>query len=924
MLVGREQELATLAEACRAAAAGRGSTVVVNGEPGIGKTALLTAAGAADDDGLRFLRATGVEAERTVAFATLQGLLWPLRDDLDELEAVQAGFLRGVLDLGPGTGATTFAVGAATLALLSIASRDRPLVVVVDDAHWADLASQEVLSFVGRRLDHEHVALLAAVRDGEPCLLADERSFARLELRGLDDSAARVLLERASSMELAPQVAERLTEVCAGNALGLKELPLVLTEAQRRGEEPLPTALEAGPLVQRAFAARASHLSPDARHALLLLAAAGEAVPAVLARAGVTPLALDEIEQTGLVARRRGAIEFEHPLMQSAVYGAASPGERRDAHRAIASVVDGGRRAWHLAEAADGPDESVAEALEAAAADARLAGGLAAEAQALERAAELTPDDEPRAKRLLGAARAWRRAGRLEHADAIVEQALPFAATVRTRAEIQLERGGALVRDYQSDASLGLLLAEADRAAPTEPKLAAQLLVKAAIAAHIRADPPTAIELAERACALAGRDGDRPELEAVNALVEVKTAAGVPADEQDLELVARAAALLEQPELRAGSEEVHWIAYCCALHERDGQARSLSDSALAETRAGGDIWNLCYALYARAAIEQTAGRIDVARTYASEGVALADQIGETWRIYEAYGLLAEVEAGRGNLEGCRQALDAKFEYWQDDPSKEFYRVIAPGFACLACGRLEEAISYLETAVPFLDAGPSRVWYHLIPLELAEAYVGVGRKRDAETLIRQAAPGIEACALIRPKAKLARVRGLVAPESKLDAAFAAVLVLLENVPQHLERARVELSWGESLRRAGRTADGVLHLEHALARFEALAAVGWAERTRRELELATGSVHPALPRRTDALTTQELRIARHAAGGMRDREIAAALYLSPRTVHSHLQHAYRKLDVANRTQLAGMLAADGIRPLTSAAESAPQPR
>jgi hypothetical protein len=243
MLVGREQELATLAEACRAAAAGHGSTVVVNGEPGIGKTALLTAAGAADD-GSRFLRATGVEAERTVPFATLQGLLWPLRDDLDELESAQAGFLRGVLDLGPGTGATTFAVGAATLALLSIASRDRPLMVVVDDAHWADLASQEVLSFVGRRLDHEHVALLAAVRDGEPCLLADERSFARLELRGLDDSAARVLLERASSMELAPQVAERLTEVCAGNALGLKELPLVLTEAQRTASSHPPRSRE--------------------------------------------------------------------------------------------------------------------------------------------------------------------------------------------------------------------------------------------------------------------------------------------------------------------------------------------------------------------------------------------------------------------------------------------------------------------------------------------------------------------------------------------------------------------------------------------------------------------------------------------------------------------------------------------------------
>ena len=654
-----------------------------------------------------------------------------------------------------------------------------------------------------------------------------------------------------------------------------------------------------------------------------MLAAAGEAVPAVLLRAGVTPDALDEIEQTGLVARRRGAIEFEHPLMQSAVYGAASPADRRDAHRAIASVVDGGRRAWHLAEAADGPDESVAEALEAAAADARLAGGLAAEAQALERAAELTPDDEPRARRLLGAARAWRRAGRLEHADAIVEQALPFAATVSTRAEIQLERGGALVRDYQSDASLGLLRAEADRAAPTEPKLAAQLLVKAAIAAHIRADPPTAIALAERACELAGRDGDRPELEAVNALVEVKTAAGVPADEEDLELVARAAALLEQPELRAGSEEVHWIAYCCALHERDGQARSLSDSALAETRASGDIWNLCYALYARAAIEQTAGRIDVARTYASEGVALADQIGETWRIYEAYGLLAEVEAGRGNLDGCRQALDSKFEYWHDDPSKEFYRVIAPGFACLAwpargvdlVPRDRPAVSRCRPVPGVVSPDPDR------------ARGGLRRRRpeagrrDADPPGRSGNRGLcarptegEACARARARCsrKQARrsVRGGARPSGE------------RSTPSRARPRRALLGRDPAPRRPGRRR--VLHLEHALARFEALAAVGWAERTRLELESVTGSVHPAQPRRTDALTPQELRIARHAAGGMRDREIAAALYLSPRTVHSHLQHAYRKLDVANRTQLAGMLAADGIRPLEGTPESVPQPR
>ena len=913
MLLGRTHELAAISAICRGAVAGRGSVLVVSGGPGIGKTALLAAAAASSSD-WDVVRATAVEAESAVAFTTLQALLWPVRDRVDELEASQAALLRGILQLGPLVETSTFTVGAATLALLSVASEQRPIVALVDDVQWADAASQEVLCFVGRRLELEPVAVLAGLREGEASLLVEEGSFARLSLEALGAEEARSLLERSSPDELAPSVLERLLDAAAGNPLGLIELPLILTAAQRRGEEPLPAALEAGPLVQRSFAARASKLDADARRALLLLAASGEADPALLLRVAVRPEAIDSVESSGLVTRRAGRLVFHHPLVQSAVYSAATPSDRREAHYTLASAVDGARRAWHLAEAAVGPDESVAELLEAAAGDARLAGGLAAEAQALERAAELTPESEQQARRFLAAARSWRRAGRVEHARAIVERALLLSAAVRTRAEFQLERGAALVREHEVEAPLGLLLAEADQAAPIEPKLAAQMLVRAALAAHIRPDPSAAIALAERACALAGRDGDRAELEAINALVEVRTAAGVPPEEQDFALVARAAQLLEHPELRVGSEEAYWISYCLALHEHDEQARRLSDRALAETRAAGDVWNLCSMLYARAAIEQLTGRIDTARTYASEGVALAEEIGESWRLCEAYGLLAEVEAGRGSTEECMRAADSRLEHWGgQDPLQEFYRANGLGFACLACGRFDESVSYLEAAVKYVDSGAARAWYHLIPLELADAYLGVGRKRDAEAMVRAAAPAIESCRLVRPAAKLARVRGLLVPEGKIDSAFAEALALLERAPHLLEQARVELCWGERLRRAGRSADALAHLEHAVARFEALGAVGWAERTRGELEAATGSTRPAQPRITDDLTAQELRVAGHAAAGMRDREIAALLYLSPRTVESYLQSAYRKLGVSNRTQLAGMLAADGIRPV-----------
>ncbi len=234
---------------------------------------------------------------------------------------------------------------------------------------------------------------------------------------------------------------------------------------------------------------------------------------------------------------------------------------------------------------------------------------------------------------------------------------------------------------------------------PTAPKLAAQMLVEAAIALDVKPDTPRAIALAERAHALAGTDGDRPELEAVNALLTVRTSTRLPPDEVDLSLVLRAAELVEQPELRQGSEEVHWIAYCLALHERDDEARRLSDRSLTEARANGDVWSLCFGLYARAAIEQATGRIDAAPAWVSEAVQLAEQIGEPWRIAEAYGVLAETEFGRGDVAATQAALEAKELHFRPvrPDLNDLYRNTAAGIALVACGRFEEAIQSFERA-----------------------------------------------------------------------------------------------------------------------------------------------------------------------------------------------------------------------------------
>ena len=519
-------------------------------------------------------------------------------------------------------------------------------------------------------------------------------------------------------------------------------------------------------MVQRTFADRASGLDAASQRALLLLAAAGEADLALLAQVGASPETLDSVEASGLVARRGGVVVFRHPLVQSAIYGAATPAERRAAHEALADATEGARRAWHLADAAAGPDESAAEALLTAAGDARLSGGLAAEAQALERAAELTLADETRSERLLAAAQTWRRSGRIEHAAELLDAALLLTHDERHRARIQLERGSMLVRQNEMDAAYDLLLAEADRVAPIEPKLAALMLVQAETAIELeRTDTRAALALAERARSLAGQDGDRAELETINSLVVARMTTGAPPDGEDLALVARAAGLLDRAELRAGSEEAHWISYCLALHERDDEARHLSDRCIADARAVGDVWSLCYALTARAALEQATGRIDLARAWASEALPLADQIGEPYRICESYAVMAEVESARGSLDDCRRAHEVSIEHqWAGAPVPAEAGLVF-GLVSLACGRFGDAVAHLETAASYLgDVALSRAWYQLIPVELAEAYARAGREGDAEGVLpgcgrrNRERPAPATAGEARPRTRAARCRG----------------------------------------------------------------------------------------------------------------------------------------------------------------------
>ncbi|HJR94961.1 MAG TPA: AAA family ATPase, partial [Gaiellaceae bacterium] len=371
MLIGREAECARVEELLDRARMGRSGALVIRGEPGIGKTALLDHA-AARADGATVVRTSGIESEAELQFSGLLDVCRPLLHRLAELPANQQEALRAVFDLGPAVAADRFAVGAATLGVLAAEADVAPVLVLVDDAQWLDSSSLDALLFATRRLQADRVAVLFAVREGEGASL-ETRGLDSIEVRGLSLEDAGDLLQRA---DMAADVVERLHEATGGNPLALLELPSVLSQEQLRGEEPLVDPLPAGSSVETAFARRAETLSADSRRALLFAAVSstGELEPlvAALGSVGVEPAALEVAEDAGLVHLASDRLEFRHPLVRSAVYGVATPSERRAAHRALADALDSAEaRAWHLAAAAFGPDEEAASALQQAAEQAR-------------------------------------------------------------------------------------------------------------------------------------------------------------------------------------------------------------------------------------------------------------------------------------------------------------------------------------------------------------------------------------------------------------------------------------------------------------------------------------------------------------------------------------------------------------------------
>jgi DNA-binding CsgD family transcriptional regulator/tetratricopeptide (TPR) repeat protein len=911
MLFGRERESARIDEVLDAAREGRSGALVVRGEAGIGKTALLNAA-VEHADGLRVLRARGVESEVDVAFSGLHELLRPALSSVEAIPEAQAVALRAALALGRETVAERLAVFGGALSLLAVIAEEQPLLCVIDDAHWLDEASAAAMTFVARRLDADGIAMLFGVREPEI------RSFTapgipELRLGGLDRAAARRLLATRLPASAGSLVAEQLIEISLGNPLALIELPSGLTASQLAGQKPLDEPVRAGTAVEHGFLRRLAQLPSSTQRALLVLSASdvGElrALSRALAILGLDSQSLEPAERAGLVTLA-SSVDFCHPLARSAIYGAADESERSEAHGALAVAAEtageSDRRAWHLAASTRVPDERIASVLIEAAESARRRGGVWSEARALERAARLTPDAERRAQRFLHAGIAARRAGRMERADSLLQEAIEVGLETRERADAQERRAFIKHEQGKLAEALELMLGGAEEVEGNDPRAAARVLTNAATVVQHQLDIPRAAALAERAWRLAG-DGAIDDAELCHILSFQRVLSGrVP---EAMELTWRTAELVEnEPEGRVVVADAASTLLYAGEH---APARRLLERAVAANRGAGALGDLGYTLHIYAQVDWYDGRLQRAYGHALEAVQIVEELGTPQTLDDCLARLAMFEAVLGRESDSQghgqRALESTLRL--GDRKNEVRARSALGMLALATGDTEAAVAQLAPAVAALEAGgvgnPNQFRVHP---DLVEAYARLGRMDEAKSVAASLERQARGTGIPWALGAAMRCRALVADaDAAAEAGFQEALRFHESAGA-FERARTELCFGEQLRRRGHRRDSRMHLGAALEAFEASGATPWAERARRELRASGLTPRRRQPAARDQLTPQELQIARLVAEGKMNRDVAATLFVTPKTVEFHLTRVYRKLEIHSRAELVRRIADD----------------
>jgi DNA-binding CsgD family transcriptional regulator len=922
VLYGRDAERDQIGALLKGARESRSAALVVRGEPGIGKTALLEDTRERATD-MHVLSAHPVESEAELPFAALHQLLRPALGHVDRLPAPQAYALRVALGLEEGTAQERFLVFAACLSLLSELAERRPVLCVVDDAHWLDTASAEALLFVARRLDAEGIVMLFGAREG------DVRSFEAVEipsllLGGLDADAASTLLERASDGAVAASVVDRLVAQARGNALALIELPHGLTHLQLAGEEPLPATLPLTRQVERIFLEQVRRL-PEASQRLLLIAAADDSedlgiVLGAAESAGVGAGSLDAAERSGLLSVHGTRIDFRHPLVRSAVYGAATSSERRAAHGALAGVIDAGkgdadRRAWHLAASVVEPSDDVVQALEDAAARAEDKGGYMAAAKARERAAELASDESHRGRLLADAARCAGFAGADDEAVRLATAAGPLVQEAWHRAEIVRSLALARIRRGRPLDAVPLLLDAARQLASSDPAKALDLLLDATLGATDADDVAAQSDI----CALGGSieppNGDEGAAFVADFLGGLGAIVGGD--------VARAVPLLERAVERGGvsNEPRHllWAATAALFLGDDRRTTALLKRAESLARAQGAIGTLVYVLGTQTLQDFLEQRFDDAALGAADGEQFAREVGSENPLALFRGVLGCVSAIHGDDEKARSRAERGLAHAtaQAHRSSLMFCVWALGLLDLGRGRWPDAYARLASVSSAPQSFLDSIRMQIVPDRIEAA---VRASYDAEA--RGALEALEGWAAqsgapwARPR--VLSCRALVVGGDTAGEEYERALELAQGT-RPFDLARIHLLYGEHLRRVRRRADSRLHLRTALDLFERMRAAPWAERAASELRATGETARKRDLSAFDQLTQKEVQIARLVAEGMSNKEVAAQLFLSPRTIDYHLRNVFTKLGLTSRTQLA-RIQLDGAGAPANVAESA----